>query len=339
MSLKRYTAIWQSATPHEFEWIDEIFGPYIKEHVYDAEHRVVLDDAILFDAFINRYDPAYYESFRGRNAFLVHFLDESYRGGYERYLNFKGVFRKHWSDFFNGEGVFPIPLGYCNGFRRQGALTPASERSYAWSFAGAAAKSSRPDAISALSAIAPHRVIATDGFELKGLEIERTALGPGESAALLRESVFAPAPMGNVNLECFRIYEALEAGSIPILEKRLTLDYYTSLLGAHPLPIFRTWRQAARYVNEIRFDPARLDALQERCVEWWDGHKRQLVGSIGDFLAERSARSPDNFYSDRAASPFWQHIELLRHQNATALTWRVRRQAVRLLKSGRYRVS
>ena len=35
------------------------------------------------DAFIHCHDPAYYAQFRGRNAFLVHFLDETYEGGYE----------------------------------------------------------------------------------------------------------------------------------------------------------------------------------------------------------------------------------------------------------------
>ena len=118
--MRKYTAIWQSRVPHERDWIEEIFDPYISGHVTDGKHRVVLDNAILMDAFIQCHDPAYYAQFRGRNAFLVHFLDETYEGGYERYNNFRGVFRCFWSNTFDSNRVMKMPLGYCRGMARRG---------------------------------------------------------------------------------------------------------------------------------------------------------------------------------------------------------------------------
>ena len=107
-------AIWQSKKPHELPWIEDVFGNLIAKHVFDGNHEVVLDDAILFDGFIKRVPQDYYRRFAGRNAFLVHFLDETYKGGYERYEHFRGVFRNFWSTAFNPRRVFTLPTGYRN---------------------------------------------------------------------------------------------------------------------------------------------------------------------------------------------------------------------------------
>ena len=95
--------------------------------------------------------------------------------------------------------------------------------------------------------------------------------------------------MGNVNLECFRVYEALECGSIPIVEKRWTLDYFRNLLGDHPLPTVRSWPEARRMIGRMVDNPAQIDALQERCVSWWERYKREYSAQVGEFLRVRSA--------------------------------------------------
>ena len=80
--------------------------------MFDGNHEVVLDDAILLDGFIKRVPHDYYRKFQGKNAFLVHFLDETYEGGYERYDYFRGVIRNFWSPAFNPRKVFILPTGY-----------------------------------------------------------------------------------------------------------------------------------------------------------------------------------------------------------------------------------
>lgn len=60
-----------------------------------------------------------------------------------------------------------------------------------------------------------------------------------EQQRAMLDSIFSPCPQGNVLLETPRVYEALQCGSIPIVERRLTLDYYKQLLGPHPLPTVR----------------------------------------------------------------------------------------------------
>src|SRR6266702_4285479 len=150
----KYTAIWQSEGLIERDWLKRLFAPYISEHVTDGRHQLVLDNAIIFDVYCYAQDLNYYEQFRGKNAYLVHTGDEFYELGIDSYLPFRGVFRTIWSDVFNPEHVFVLPLGF--GTKMQGGETKASERLYAWSFVGEGGKSSRPDAVKALSPIEPH---------------------------------------------------------------------------------------------------------------------------------------------------------------------------------------
>ena len=343
----KYTAIWQSRIPHERDWIEEILDPYISGHVTDGKHRVVLDNAILMDAFIQCHDPAYYAQFRGRNAFLVHFLDETYEGGYERYNNFRGVFRCFWSNTFDSTRVMKMPLGYCSGMARGGRpIQRASARKYLWSFVGEVNKSSRPDMAKALAAAGPHFLRPTDrpsGIAAQGpLDGNQQLLSPAEFSALLFDSAFSPCPMGNVNLECFRVYEALESGSIPIVEKRWSLDYFRDLLGDHPLPTVRSWPEAQRMLRRMVENPAQMDALQHRCVEWWERYKQEYSAEAGEFLRVRSAdtkewaSSPISFAQKL---PGWNALELTRHHDLAALFRRANRQFSRLLRQGKLRAT
>lgn len=342
-----FTAIWQAKNPNERAWIDEIFGPYLTRHVTDGSHQLVLDNAILFDAFVYCYDPAYYAQFRGKNAFLVHFLDENYEGRYEIYRNFRGVFRCFWSEGFIQGHVRKLPLGYSNGMGRSGrSLQPATRRRYVWSFIGQANKSSRPDAVRALGRIEPHFLYCTDDVPglatLNRVDGRSRRLAPEEFSQVLLESAFSPCPMGNVNIECFRVYESLECGAIPIVERRATLDYYRKLLGDHPMPTVRSWSEAARMMRRMLRNPDDINVLQQQCMAWWDGYKRDYRAEVGRFLQERPAQAPVEtvpLTSRVQQIPGWRTIELLRHHNASAFLRRVNRQATRLIRDRKLRVA
>ncbi len=344
--MQKYTAIWQSAKPHESEWIGEIMGPYIAEHVTDGKHQLVLDNAILMDAFPYCFDPHYYEQFRGKNAFLVDFLDENYEGTYQLYANFRGVLRCFWSDVFDSGCVMKMPLGYLNGMGRSNQpIRRATERTYLWSFIGDANKSTRPDMARELASVEPHFMFSTEdvnGFSfLNRLNGSPKRFSSKEFSRILLDSTFSPCPMGNVNLESFRVYESLECGAIPIVEKRLTLDYFRKLLGDHPLPTVRSWRQARQMIRKLIRNPDDIDRLQTECVDWWDEYKKSLSASIGEFLYERSTSSTDRemVVSRLQRLPAWHFLELVRHHDSRALVRRVRRQATRLLFSRKMRVA
>jgi hypothetical protein len=338
---QKYTAIWQAQKPLEEDWIKEILGPFVNEYVVDARHEIVLDNAILLDAFTFLHDRGYYERFRGRNAFLVHFLDETYAGGYDVYKNFRGVIRCFWSDAFDQRYVMKMALGYTRGRGRGDAfLLPASQRKYVWSFVGQTRKATRPDAIHALAGLAPHFLSSSDSpagrSATKAAGGGQQPLGPREFSEVLSNTVFAPSPMGNVNIECFRTYEALERGAVPIIEKRWGFDYYRSLLGDHPMPTVGSWIEARRLIQAMMNNGDEIDRVQRECVDWWSGYKRSYTNKIADFLESRARAGSVNhpMASKLSSMPGWRLFEIARHHNAPAMLRRVGVYASRLFKEG-----
>lgn len=338
----RFTAIWQYENAYERQWIDEIFGPYIDRHVFDGQRRLVLDRSILFDSFTYSEAPEYYRQFRGKNAFLVEFLDEYYQGhDYAVYRNFKGVFRNFWSALFDSRFVRALPLGYQNGVRGGSEdITPASSREFVWSMVGDCQKSSRPDAVRALSRVEPYFLRAFDRPFGDAAAAAPARFGREEYRDVLRRSMFVPCPMGNANLESYRTYEALECGAIPIVEKRWTLNYYRHLLGPEfPGLVMPSWSAARAEVERVTRSRAELDARQDRCIQWWREYKQTLLLSAGDFLARRlGSEEPVNpLRWVNRVGPVLQWLELARHHSLPALARRFTRQFARLRAEGRWR--
>jgi hypothetical protein len=314
----------------EREWIPDIFREVAGEQVIDGEHRVVLDNSLLVDFALHRQPREYYRKFRGKNAWLFNVSDEFYDGGYDRYENFRGVFRNHWTGIFNPRRVVQLPLGYTAGLPSNHGGVEASRRAYLWSYLGEARKSSRPEMTKAFLPLTPHFAHITNRGNTQ-------PVGKEEYYRTIQDSIFVPCPMGNVHLESFRTYESLECGAIPIVERRIGFDYYARLLGENPLPTFSSWNRAARFVAEIRDDPAALKKLQAECVQWWAGKKQRLREQIASFVATAPGDEAGPYYSWHYSVPGWQAVELLRHHNVPAVARRVTRQLHRLLARGKLR--
>jgi hypothetical protein len=321
------TAVWQKEALRERDWVTQMFGSLISEHITDGSNSIVMDNCLLIDQFVHTKRAEYYREFRKcRNAFFLHLSDEQFHGGYGTYTNFTGVFRNYWSGIFNPASVMVLPLGYSNGISPGMRQKPAAERQYLWSFAGEAARASRPEMVAALDSISPHLCYATD-------KTGTAALTSDEYRSLLENTVFAPCPMGRLNLECFRLYEALECGAIPIVERRATLDYFTRLLGPNPIIQIRSWEDAREKVGSLAADPTRMNQLQQLISDWWNLHKQTVKNNISQFVTSRV-----NGESSRASAvkwayslPFWQVIELARHHSGPAMMRRFGVQATRLM--------
>jgi hypothetical protein len=174
----------------------------------------------------------------------------------------------------------------------------------------------------------------------EGESREKVSLDKDAYYRVIEDSVFSPSPMGNVNLECYRMYEALEVGSIPIIEKRLFLNYFQGVLGDHPIPTVASWSGAARLVEDLMRSPDRLLALQTDCIEFWQTYKATIRTRIQEFVV-RNAALPhgQRMYSPLIALRPYAYVELLRHHNASAAFRRVKRQLQRLTTQRRWRVS
>jgi hypothetical protein len=332
---RKFVGIWQFENPIERAWVDDLMGAHIERHVFDGDRKVVLPNALLFDKHITRHSRDYYRKFAGTNSILFHYMDETYEGGYERYCAFSGVIRWYWSALFDDPSILVVPIGYKE---RPPSLNirALSARRYVWSFAGQVQRSSRPEMVASLSGIEPHFLVRTDARD-DGSVLDRL-VGRDEYYDVMTDSMFAPCPMGNVNIESFRLYEALECGTLPIVEKRLGFDYYRALLGDHPIPTVSSWSDASRLIRDCLRDPAKLAGLQGECMAWWKSYRPRLRHRISDFLAGAGSRpAPRDVTSRLFGHAAWQYFELLKHHDPRALRRRVQRQLRRLVRDRKWR--
>jgi hypothetical protein len=340
--------VWQGKDLGQLSWIQYLFRKSVSEWIFDIRGDFSGDNAVLVARYAKGRGREYYSQFRGRRVFLIELSDENYDFCAEVYSNFLGVFRTHWSGVFRRERVYPLSLGINNyDFGTPRSFPKSSERDYIWSFLGAINKSSRPEIAKYLGSLEPHFLFATDATDRLStwnvIDDRVRKLTPERCNHILLDSVFAPSAMGNVNLECWRIYEALEAGAIPILEKRPTLDYFTQMWGKHPLPAVSSWKEAHGFIANMMGSSRQLDDLQSACTNWWAARQEEWTEEIRLFIQRvELAQHPlgvDDFVYPWHRVPGWQIIELLRHHNLPALKRRLLVQARRLLSGKRMRVS
>ena len=95
---------------------------------------------------------------------------------------------------------------------------------------------------------------------------------------IIKSSIFTPCPKGNRSKESFRLYEALEAGSIPIIEES---DCWNKILGEHPLlQTDPEWKKAKTYIESFLGNKEFLELYQKKIKNWWELHKMELKEKI-----------------------------------------------------------
>ena len=133
-------------------------------------------------------------------------------------------------------------------------------------------------------------------------------LNTNDYMEVLLDSVFTLSPAGH-HPECFRMYEAVEAGSIPVFT-------HADLHGAvHPQPahakkgrahpckdalshwydapivVLDTWDDLYPTIEKLLEDPEGLDEMQENLRSWYEGQMRKVVKDFEDFLLDSSTFS------------------------------------------------
>ncbi len=213
--------IWQMDDNYllEREWIVSLFPQFEINSITDQAHEVVVDHAIVVSFGkdmnnISMYD--YLQKFKsqGFKVGVIHLGDEWFTSTLDFYELAEFVFRTYYRrEAFKYPYVYFMPLGYKRGLHEVIEPKPMRDRPYTWSFAGAIrGKISRRQMLTeARKILGGITYIGEDESRAKELDFE----GYG---ALMSNTVFALSPGGNRCLETFRIYEAIEAGAIPVVE-------------------------------------------------------------------------------------------------------------------------
>lgn len=296
-------------------WVRCLLGDWAGEVVGDPGDALVVPDSLMVcDRLDLLRSRVLSQVRRAGTVGLLHVGDKRYRSRLGAYVAFAFVWRTYYHSGLRDLAVRQLPLGpadvdasVAGGVSSPASLRPPMERLYNWSYVGPRDPGSEP-MLDALRLV--------DGGHVRVLDDNGAAAQADvDRVAVLADSVLAPCPSVDRHLETSRIYDALELGAIPVIERRRRFDYFGELLGDHPLPTVRAWEDAPDLLRRLLADQARLAGLHERVMTWWAGHKRELAltlqSDVDRCLAGDLVKSAIDF--DRPA-PLWRsHLERLRH--------------------------
>jgi len=175
--------------------------------------------------------------------------------------------------YYEHPKVFVFGLGYKQDFEKYIGNTSVvpGRRAFDWSFAGSL-KMDRSECLRVLNENFPKNPVFI--FEKFNDPKHFNAEG---YARLVESSTFIPCPQGGAILDSFRIYEALEANSIPVTLKnsssmKIEPSYWHGVfVGAGTLPFVctDTWEEAATEMKRIR-DNNEISKVRRQCKHFWE---------------------------------------------------------------------
>lgn len=277
--IKRNDKIWEE------EWLNKILEKFEINNIDDCDYQCFLDNSIVVISTGSKI--GYKEYIEKLHAMdykfgVIYLSDELYEAPIDFYKDTRFVFRNYWhKKFATYKNVYTFPLGYKSGFWRNCSkeIKGISDRIYTWSFAGQITKTTRIQMITQMEQIPNYFIhkIPTWGAP--------NSLPVDAYRNLLLKTIFVPCPRGNWNLDSFRVYEALECGCIPIVEKN-PIDYFKKYFGNHPFVAVDTWDQAPKLINELLANPTLLEERRKSCYQWWLSYKEKLKENLSKVIEE-----------------------------------------------------
>jgi hypothetical protein len=200
----------------------------------------------------------------------------------EKYTNL--FFRQHnFKNYKYSTHNYHIPLGYSTQFLNGKPLSkirrkPMDERRFNVSFIGAE-KSDRLH----MKNVFNERMDNTNIIFVNNTwDITKLPYSPQECFNIYNKSIFVVSGRGNYSLECFRNYEALVAGAIPIIvgENHETDVSYNFNNTKPPFIYADNWESAADKCKSLLNDEPKLQKMQDDLTNWWNelhSHYKKLI--------------------------------------------------------------
>jgi hypothetical protein len=182
--------------------------------------------------------------------------------------------------FRGSSNVLAVPLGLPKTFVHLDCSTKIVGRRLCWSFLGEVKNVTRQAMLTQMSRVKGsnfvHTIDTWDGANsIRGREYSN----------ILGESIFVPSPPGNFHSECYRTYEALACGAIPVVDT----SYYREEFRA-PFPVVQsTWEDAPEMLNRLLEDADALETVSRKCQTWWRSVKTSYPEKVR--LLEQAGRA------------------------------------------------
>lgn len=276
------TLVWQCnvESAWECDWIEFLFRDIPHTTITDYNQVSCIDNSVfIYNGTVN--NTAYLNNLSngGITFGLIHLSDEWDRDSTDHYSLAKFVLRNYYKDL--GNNVLNIPLGWMKTFPYTIVPKTASQRTYTWAFSGHVDKTTRPAMVQYMSTVDNGQHYFKRCGENWG-PFEGHALNPTELASLYNDCLFVPCPQGNQSIDSLRVCEALQAGSLPIVERS---DYWAKLYGAdHPLIEIDEWSQAPEIINSLTSNMDDLEIKRLYTYNWWVTHCDLVTNKIKELV-------------------------------------------------------
>ena len=141
---------------------------------------------------------------------------------------------------------------------------------YTWSFAGGV-RDNRRTTLAAFATIEPNKVVIETGNSYNS---PVTGLSSSDYRDLMIVSDFVLCPIGNISVDSFRTYEALECGAVPIVQDDGT-GYWRSILNTSYDPPFviGSIQETVAIVKDLLQDRDALEKKRQACSNFWSAYK------------------------------------------------------------------
>jgi len=211
---------------------------------------------------------------------VFHLSDE--RGDHKEWLYIFGSAKYVFRQYNHPHYAYPpnsiqLPLGYASGYNKSAQVKPLVERIYKAAFIGEL-KSDRVEMFGAFE-----KAFISDEIFLRATrnswELPTLQYSPAATNEVYSDSVFVPIGRGNESLDCFRFYEAIVSGAIPVVvgdinEINMTFQYG----GQMPSFLYMSnWTEAAgacKHLIKTQFHV--LMAIQKHNTDWWNAQVQMI---------------------------------------------------------------
>jgi alpha(1,3/1,4) fucosyltransferase len=282
---------------YEREWLKEILGVDLDIQYWEPSQGAPFQNPIvvMMEPYVEETTRAL-ESWnaKGIEFTLLHMSDENGKQDIRAYNlpTCKKVLRFYGrNDLYkygtvasrqvpgeNKEKIIILPLGYhfTSGKVQENIQEIYKKKNTIWSFHGTGWQN-REYNMSPLKQISPYKAEYYKEWN-DSKQLSREAY-----LGMLESSVFIPCPRGN-NVESFRVYEALEAHSIPIVvnEDNTTIQqaYYGMLTNILGIKVYESWGKAVEDMKSMLENQNKMVEYHVQLLQRWHGYKEYLKQSL-----------------------------------------------------------
>jgi hypothetical protein len=223
---------------------------------------------------------------------IFHLSDEDANLPYWEYLSqyTKIYFRQyhHVAYQHSFTNIYQIPLGYVSNFlSKQYSLEIIPQkmavRKYSASFIGEF-KSDREYMCKTFLSTFENTYIHNVSNRWK---LDQLQFSPKDMFEIYNNSIFVPVGRGNQSLDCFRIYEGVVSGAIPVIvgsnsEIQNTFQYNGN---KPPFLFFENWDIAVEKCKELSKNVSELQRIQDEIHTWWMSEIHKIQDKIDETLS------------------------------------------------------